>query len=180
MKQVLIVLLTIFTLQLKAQESRSTISLSYLGLYAINPGLRIGYEVSPNNLNIGKKQLHLTPQIAWYTVPDNFNDLLVSIDISQHFGSPEKNSYWSYGISLGYIYQSKILSFSQNLGTGNRENVLSNSNHFFHPSVNIAWHKTISTKSNLFFKYSLGRKFSGKAPNETTMFLEAGIEYSLK
>ncbi len=180
MRNCLTLLFIIVALNATAQTKPDKLGFSYFGQFAILPGLKVSYEKEFSNISLGSKPAFIRPELAWFTEPDNYDDYLINLELNQHFGDESKNSYWSYGIGLGYIYESKIQSFSQNLGSGNRDNTIREGFHFFHPSGNLAWHKSISTKSDLLLKYTVGYKLSGAAPNVLTMFLEVGIEIKLK
>jgi len=170
----------LFLLALSINASAQKLGISYFGHYAILPGAKLSYQLTPSSLELAKKPLILQPEVGWFMEPDNYHDFLFNVNVGQQIKNVNKKSYWSYGLGLGYILESKITSFSQNLGNGNRENVERDTFHFFHPSANFGWHSNISSKSDLFLKYTLGYKMLSEAPSVLTMFLEFGIEIDLK
>ena len=168
-----------------AQSDRGAlpVSVSYFGGFAYQPGIKLATEISlvrRQDTENYSRQWYGSPQLAFYTNPGSDSNYLINFETGIGRQKKDKNTYWSYSIGLGYLMESKIRSFSVNLGTGDKSNKRRASQSFLLPSLNVerGWrtHRPLSW----FTKYSVGSTLFGGDENQLMMFLEFGVKFKIK
>lgn len=176
----------LFSASLLAQEIAPGVQLKsgYLGHVAIQPGINIGIQFPLTTIALFEKKanskfLVLTPSIGIFSRPDISTNLLINTYLGV-YSLKKKKRHSISSIGLGYLFESKVESFSVNLGTGSRSASQKKENHFFVPSLGQEFGWILSDKLRLYNQYMLGYKLSGNSTNAAVFFAELGITFLLK
>ena len=167
------------------KEDGKTWSFSYLGHLGFQPGVKVGLEMplmgkpssaSPEDM----RTWIIRPQAAFFTNPGDDQNLLINVETGIRMPISGKNAYRIISFGLGYLNQSKLQSFSVNLGNGQTDNKQRVSDHSLLPTLNYEYGWATHRKMSWFSKLSIGRRLF--ASNEDTMllFLELGVKLKLK
>ncbi|MCE7997009.1 MAG: hypothetical protein HEP71_33935 [Roseivirga sp.] len=177
MRSLFIMLLVLATpLVLFSQESagRPPVSISYFSNYGFQPGIKVGTAFSL--AGDSTRQWLISPQLGVFTNPSDDTHTLLNLEAGLKRPKPGKNAYTTMAIGLGYLHQSKLQSFSVNLGsgqTGDRQRVGDN---FVMPSVSYEYGWATHRKISWFGKCALGTRLLGRNEHSMMLLLEFGIK----
>ena len=181
-----ILMLCISWVEVKAQamEQDQFVSFSYLGHIGIQPGLRVGLEmplIKPcPEKGVPKNNWVIRPQAAFFTNPRDDRHLLVNAEVGLKKARRGKNNYQLISFGLGWLNQSKLESFSVNLGNGQTDNEQRASDHFLLPTLNYEYGWATHRKVSWFSKLGLGHRLLGNKEESLMLFLEIGLKLKLK
>ncbi len=194
MKNIPIILILILFFTSKKINAQTTsnqmpISISYFGHFVTQPGLKIGTEFNLKQLEntsrdekskVQNRQLYLSPQIGYFNLSNVHSGLMFNVDIGYKKLRANLLSYSAFSIGLGYLAQSRILTFSTNLGNGEIGNENKETSSYIVPTVNYELGRAFSERFGWFGKVSLGSKLLSKKESEMVVFGELGVKFYLK
>lgn len=155
-------------------------SIGYYGHYGIQPGIKVGTEISlearPNLI----KQWFISPQLGFFTNPGDRNNYIINTEGGFKKLDTKKNRYHAYSVGLGYMLQSKLNSSAINLGTGNTDSKERITTGRILPTVNYEYGWNIDRPLQWYLKYSIGSSIALSDENRMSMFIEFGVKLKLK
>ena len=170
----------------QSNEQGLPISIGYFGHYAIQPGVKVGTEITlktwekeltkKNKTRL--KRLSINPQLAWFTRVNRDANYLLNAEAMYKIGRTDRGFYIAFTAGLGYLLQSKVESFSINLATGEKTNKQRASSHFLMPSLGFEFGGNLNSKLGWYNKYTWGQRFFSSNGNGSTMsiFAELGVK----
>ena len=189
MKNIGILLFLFFTCNFVNAQSNSNqfpISISYFGQFIVQPGLKIGTEFNLKNwentspkTKITNRQFYLSPQVGYFNVPNVHSGLIFNVDVGYKKLRANPLSYSAFSIGLGYLAQSRVLTISTNLGTGEVDSRERETSSYAVPTVNYELGRAFSENLGWFGKVSLGSKLLSQKESEMVVFGELGVKFYL-
>ena len=171
------------------QEKGVPITIAYWGHYTIQPGFRLGTELTYKQWEVIKerkgapisiwKSFYLRPQIGFYTRPTVHNNFLVNAEIGYKKQKRLKKNYSSFSLGIGFLRRYQILSHTVDLGSGETTDKDREAYNYFMPTVNYELGRTINTKFGWFTKFTIGTMISAEEESSTVFFQELGLKYYL-
>ncbi len=176
MKQLLIILfLSAGFYQAGAQESpgRPPVSVGYFSHYGFQPGLKIGtmFPLAGDTL----RQWVFSPQLGFFTNPGDDTNALFNLEVGYKRPKSGKHAYSQWSAGLGYLHQSKLQSFSINLGNGNTGDRQRVGDNFLLPTISYEYGWATHRKISWYLKPALGIRLLGRNEHSTMLLLEFGI-----
>lgn len=172
-----------------AQENGVPITIAYSGHYGIQPGVRLGTELTRKQWDVSKerkgesltirKSFYLRPQIGFYARPNVHNNFLVNVEFGYKKQKSHKKNYSSFSLGLGFLRRYQILSPTVDLGSGEVTNKDREAHNYLIPTVNYELGRTINTKIGWFNKFTLGTMISTEKESSLAFFHELGLKYYL-
>jgi len=186
MKKWILLLMFLASVEVVAQEKESdpTWSVSYLGHIGFQPGLKLGLEMplmgqATQVLPDEMRTWIIRPQVGYFTNPGDDQNWLINVEAGIRKPIAGKNAYRIFSFGLGYLNQSKMNSFSVNLGNGQTDNRQRVSDHFLLPTLNYEYGWATHRKVGWFTKVGLGRRSFGNH-DSFMLFAELGIKFKFK
>jgi hypothetical protein len=175
-----IFLFSLFSLGLQGQKSSSInqLNISYYGAYAIQPGVRVSTNFALNK--IGYPKVFIETGLSYYIKPGTHYGFVAGSDLGWKFQKEEKRFYWAPSLGLNYMAESKVLSKTYNLGTGELEKKNRELYHFFLPAINLQLGQAPQKKVGWFTKFGYGFKLWGQPESSAFFSVELGLIISLK
>lgn len=177
----LLFLFIISPLATSAQDAPSgfPISVGYFGHYAIQPGIKIGTEISLDGRVNDVRNWFVSPQLGFFTKPGDKNNYLINVETGIRKRKNSKNRYHSYALGIGYLIKSKLNSFSVNLGSGNTDGRNRVSTGHLLTTFNYEYGWNTDKPTQWYTKYSVGSTFSTNAESTVVMFIELGVKFRI-
>ena len=162
-------------------ETIPPISIAYMGHYAIQPGFNVGARFDLNSWEGRRKTntTYVSPNFGYFEQTGVDENLVFRGEVGVRRQKEGRRWYSAYALSLAYLRQNELLSFSVNLGNGSRSNEVRETNRFIVPTLGheIGWE--VDGGSALFMRYDVGMRFSGSAENSLTAFLSVGAHINI-
>lgn len=169
----LLVFTTPFALLSQEGAGRPPVSIAYFSNYGFQPGLKVStaFPIAGDSL----KQWLISPQLGVFTNPNDDTHTLLNLEAGLRKPKPGKNAYSTLAIGLGYLHQSKLTSFSVNLGTGKTGDRQRVGDNFLLPTISYEYGWATHKKIGWYIKPALGTRLLGRNEHSLMVLLEFGI-----
>lgn len=177
MRQLLIILFILpTTLQLISQETtkRPPIAISYFSNYGFQPGLKVGTAFTLTGDST--RQWLISPQLGVFTNPGDDTNTLLNLDLGFKRPKPQKHAYSTWSAGLGYLRQSKLQSFSVNLGNAKTSDQKRVGDDFLLPTLSYEYGWATHRKISWYVKSAIGSRLLGRNEHSMMILLEFGIK----
>ena len=191
MRYILVLIGLLIVCQGKAQHQAegTPISISYYGPYLIQPGLKIGTDLTLKNWQstrekgdnsfILDKKLLISPQVGFFVRSGNNTNYFVNTEIGFKRHKISRKSYLAFWAGLGYQFQIEVLSFTVDLSTGETVAWEKENRHYFLSALSGEYGGHISPKIGWFSKYTIGIRTGGDIGTATLLAFELGAKIFL-
>lgn len=166
----------------------TSINIGYWGHFATQPGIKMGAEFSVLNWAAGEfenkgtklRSLYVGPQVGFYTRSKNHSNLYIGMESGVRLQKKGKRGFSTYGLGLGYLGRSQILTFTHSLGDGSLVATEREWRSNFLPTLNYAYGLKINPRLSGFAKASAGTLLGPGREPSAMLFLEIGIKFNLQ
>lgn len=177
-------LFLLYSFSLVGQSDKPPISIAYFSQFGFQPGVKIATEFNLKALGTGsprikKQYLFISPQIGFFTRPNNSSNLLLNTDIGIKSQKEGKTAFTALSLGLGYLHEFQISTLAIQLGDGNQSSSRINRSYFL-PTVNYAFGNHLSTTIDWYSKIGVGQRFGGGISNTTTVLFEVGLQFNIR
>ena len=157
------------------------ISIGLWANYFTQPGIKLETQVPIKNLasNSKIKQLYWAPQLGFFTYPQNHNGLLLGVDLGIKKRKEGRKMYSSYALGIAYLGQSRLNSFSVNLGDGSSGSSQRVWQSFFLGTLNYTLGRTATKGPGWYTKLSAGPKLQPGGESSFIAGMELGLTFNL-
>ncbi len=189
MKNIAALVILLFTASMLSAQTESKgipVFVGYFGLYAIQPGIKIGthFDVKEWQMEkagkIKKQRLFVSPQIGAFTRINNHTSFLLNADFGYKRQKGGRTFYTAYSIGLGYLTEFQKLSSTIDLGSGEVNDTNREASGYFLPAINYEFGQEPNPKLGWYSKFSFGRKISSKKENSAAFMIEVGLKFNIK
>ncbi len=187
MKNILLIcLLLLPSCWLKGQSTmeKPPISIAYFSQFGFQPGVKIATEFNLKELTTEtqkakRRNLFISPQIGFFSWPNNHSNLLLNADIGIKRQKENKSSFSALSLGLGYLHEFQISTVAVQLGDG-KQSTSRTSRSYFLPTLNYAFGSSLSSAVDWYSKIGVGQRFGGGITAATTVLFELGLQFQLK
>jgi len=168
---------------LMGQSKRTPISIAYFSQFGFQPGAKIGTtfnlkELSTTTQKVKKRNLFISPQIGFFSWPNNHSNLLLSTDIGIKKQKEGHSAFSAVSLGLGYLHEFQVSAIAINLGDGNQSTSRTCYSYFL-PTINYTFGNRISPVIDWYSKIGVGQRIGGDISNTMTILLELGVQFQL-
>ena len=186
MKNILLIcLLLLPSCWLKGQSTteKPPIYVAYFSQFGFQPGVKIATEFSLKELatetqKAKKRNLFVSPQVGFFTWPNNHSSLLLNADIGIKRQKEGKSAFSALSLGVGYLHEFQVSTVAIQLGDGN-QSTSRTSRSYFLPTLNYAFGSRLSTAIDWYSKIGVGQRFGGNVTASTTVLLELGLKFKI-
>jgi hypothetical protein len=161
------------------------VSLSFFAPYALQPGVRLGVDLSFNECGsisdrrrAMRRRLFAGPRLSYLTRPQNHRTVMVGGEFGWESTNLRRGLSSQLSLGVNYMASAQITSVSIDLGTGAATNTRE-LQHYAVPTVAYRFLDQIGGGPEWFLGAAFGRKLSAAQANSTYFAVEAGIRFRL-
>ncbi|MEO1513765.1 MAG: hypothetical protein AAFV95_02090 [Bacteroidota bacterium] len=161
------------------------ISVSYFSQAVYQPGAKIGTQLNlrqwqrsyerKSNTYLKEQSIFVGPQLGFWMLPNDHRFVLLNAEIGYRYQKSRRQTFSAFSIGLGHLLQSRVESFSVDLGGGDIGDKDRVSSHHFMPSLNYAFGKAINSKISWFSRLSYGLKLASNDASRAFFLVEVGV-----
>lgn len=186
MKNILLIcLLLLPSCWLKGQSTtkKPPISIAYFSQFGFQPGIKIASEFNLKELTAKtqrakKRNLFISPQIGFFSWPNNHSSLFLNADIGIKRQKEGKSAFSALSLGVGYLHEFQISTLAVQLGDGN-QSTNRTSHSYFLPTINYAFGSRLSSAIGWYSKIGVGQRFGDGITASSTVLFEVGLQFNI-
>jgi hypothetical protein len=181
MRQLLIVLIFLpgqFQLFAQKAAERLPVSIGYYSNYGFQPGLKVGTEFTLAGDSL--KRWIISPQMGMFANPGDDRHTVLNLEVGRRRPKAGKTAYSTWSAGLGYLRQSKLRSYSVNLGSGKTSDSQRVNDAFVLPTISYEYGWGTHRKTSWDMNYAWGTRLLGNNEHSMMLLLEFGVKLNWK